>query len=336
MLASASPHYRSGPDERCSMLNVLKIVSIPLLGLLPVHVVLGQGYPLKPVRIVTSEAGGNFDLVSRTIAQGVSPALGQQVIVDNRAGVIAIETVAKAQPDGYTLLLNGTSIWLSPFMRSNVAWDPVADFAPVTLAVSAPNILVVHPALPARSVEELIALARAKPGTLNYGSTTPGGSIHLAGELFNAMAGVNIVRVPYRGEAAALNALFGGSLQLMFNNVSAAVPHVKAGRLRALAVTSARQSALLPGVPTVAASGLPGYQLVSITGIFAPARTPAQVVTRLHQEIVGVLSGAEVRERLFNVGVEVVGSSPAELAVTVKAEMERLGKLIKDAGIRAE
>jgi tripartite-type tricarboxylate transporter receptor subunit TctC len=292
-----------------------------------------QPYPAKTVRIVTSEAGGNFDMVARTLAQGIAGPLGQPVVVDNRTGVVAIETVAKAQPDGHTVLLSGTTLWLSPFMRKNVSWDPVADFSPVTLAVSAPNILVVHPSLPVRTVRELIALARAQPGALNYGSTTPGGSIHLAGELFKVMAGADIVRVSYRGEAAALTGLISGSLQLMFSNVSGGLPHVKSGRLRGVAVTSAQPSALLPALPSIAAAGLPGYEFVSITALFAPAKTPSEAVGRLNEEMVRVLGRPEVKERLFNVGVETVGSSPAELGAKVKSEMARMGKVITKAGI---
>ncbi len=294
-----------------------------------------QAYPRKPVRIVTSEAGGNFDMVARTLAQGISGPLGQQVLVDNRAGVIAIETVAKAPPDGYTLLLNGTSIWLSPFMRKNVSWDPVADFAPVTWAVTAPNVLVVHPSIPAKSVKELVGLARSRPASLNFGSTTPGGSIHLAGELFKVMAGVEIVRVSYRGEAVALTSLMSGAIHMMFANASGSIPHVRSGRLKALGVTSAEPSALLPGVPAIAAD-LPGYEFVSVTAVFAPAKTPPEIIARVNEEMVRVLQRPEVKERLFNVGVEAKGGPPEELGAKVKAEMARMGKVIRDAGISIE
>jgi tripartite-type tricarboxylate transporter receptor subunit TctC len=292
-----------------------------------------QGFPSKTVRIVTSAAGGNFDMVARTLATGMTGPLGQPVVVDNRGGVVAIETVAKAPADGYTLLLSGTTVWLSPFMRKNVSWDPVADFAPVTLAVSAPNVLVVHPSLPVKTVDDLIALARAKPGVLNVGSTTPGGSIHLAAELFDVMAHVDIVRVSFRGEAAALTTLMSGGIHLMFANVSSGSSHIKSGRLRGIAVTSAQPSPLLPALPSIARAGLPGYEFVSITAVFAPARTPAEVIGRLNAEMVRVLATREVRERLFNAGVETVGSSPEQLGATVKSEMARMGTVIRKAGI---
>jgi tripartite-type tricarboxylate transporter receptor subunit TctC len=292
-----------------------------------------QGFPSKTVRIVTSAAGGNFDMVARTLAVGMTGPLGQPVVVDNRGGVVAIETVAKAPADGYTLLLSGTTVWLSPFMRKNVSWDPVADFAPVTLAVSAPNVLVVHPSLPVKTVGDLIALARAKPGVLNVGSTTPGGSIHLAAELFNVMAHADIVRVSFRGEAGALTALMSGQIHLMFSNVSSGSPHIKSGRLRGIAVTSAQPSPLLPALPSIASSGLPGYEFVSITAVFAPARTPTEIIGRLNAEMSRVLRTPEVKERLFKAGVEAVGSSPEQLGATVKSEMARMGTLIRKAGI---
>ena len=299
----------------------------------------GQGFPNKPVRIVTSEPGGGLDFAARLISQGITSSLGQPVIVENRGGaggLIAIETVAKAQPDGYTLLLYGSTIWLVPFLRENVSYDPVRDFSPVILAVSSPNIVVVHPSIAANSVKELIALAKAKPGVLNYGSGALGASSHLSVELFKAMAGVNIVRIPYKGSGPALNGLIAGQVQVMFATSGGVVPHIKSGRLRALAVTSAQPSALMPDLPTVAASGLPGYVSASLGTIFAPAKTPAPLINRLNQEMVRFLRTADAKEQFLRSGVETVGSTPAELAATMKSEMARLGKVIKDAGIREE
>lgn len=295
-----------------------------------------QGYPNKPIRIVTSGIGGGADFASRLIAQGLAASLGQQVIVDNRAsGAAPGEVVAKSPPDGYTMLLFGATVWLLPFMRNNVPYDPVRDFTPITLAVTAPNILVVHPSLPVRSVKDLMAFAKARPGQLNYSISGSGSSNHLAGELFKAMAGVDILCIPYKGPALALNDLISGQVQLSFATGSV-MAQVKAGRLRALAVASAQPSALAPGLPTVAGSGLPGFEAVTMTGLFAPAGTPAAVINRLNEEILRVINRTESKERFFNTGLEVVGTSPQEFGAAIKADMARMGKVIRDVGIRAE
>jgi tripartite-type tricarboxylate transporter receptor subunit TctC len=297
----------------------------------------GQDYPNKPIRLIVSGIAGSSNFAARLIAQGLSGALGQQVVVDGReGGVIAAEIAARAQPDGYTLHLNGSALWLLPFMRSKVPYDPVRDFAPVTLAVSTPNVLVVHPSVPANSVMELIALARARPGELNCATGNSGTSNHLAAELFKAMAGVNIMRIPYKGAAPALNDLIGGQVQLMFGAAIAVAQHIQSGRLRALAVTTAQASALAPGLPTIAASGVPGYASVAIFGVLAPAQTPPALIGLLNREIVKVLHQADVKERFFNAGSEVVASTPEAFAAAIKSEMASLGKLIRDAGIRDE
>ena len=300
-------------------------------------VVSGQDFPSKPIRLVTGGPGSNGDFASRLIAQGLSDAIGQQVIVDNRtSGVILGDVVAKAPPDGYTVLVTGSSLWLRPFFQDNLPWDPVKDFIPVTLAVSSPNVLVVHPSLPIKSVKELIALATLRPGELNYGSGPVGTSNHLAGELFKSMARVNIVRVPYKGVGQAVNDLMGGHVHLMFPVAASAMPHVKSGRLRGLAVLSAKPSALVPGIPTAAQAGLPGFEAEVINGVFAPAKTRAAIVNRLNQDIVRVLGQPDLKQKFFAGGVEVVGSSSAQLAAAVKSDMTILGKLIKDLGLRDE
>ena len=299
-------------------------------------VVSGQDYPNRPIRILTQPPGGGTDFASRLIAPGLAAGLNQQVIVDNRAGVIAIETAAKAPADGYTLLLYSNGMWLLPFLRDNVPWDPERDFSPITLATRSPNILVVHPSLPVKSVKELIALAKARPAELNYSSAGASSMNHLAAELFKAMAGADMVHVPYKGGGPALGAAVGGEVSVLFAAASPASPHVKSGRLRALAVTSAAPSALFPGLPTVAASGLPGYEATLILGIFAPAKSSAAIINRLNREIVRVLDLPDVKERFLNAGVEAVGSSPGELAAAIKADMARWGKVIKDAGIKAD
>jgi tripartite-type tricarboxylate transporter receptor subunit TctC len=296
---------------------------------------LRTGFPSKPIRIITPGAGSSADIASRLIAQGISGPLAQQVIVDNRPnGVIAADAVAKAPPDGYTLLLAGGSFTIGPLLQ-NTPFDPVRDFAPITLAVRAPNVLVVHPSLPIKSVKELIALAKARPGELNYASAGSGSSSQLAGELFKSMAGVNIAGVPYKSGTTLMIAVIGGEVQLMFGTGGSVAAHIKSGKLRALAVTSPQPSALTPGLPTVAAT-VPGYEADTTYGIFAPAKTPQAIVNRLNQEIVRLLKSAEAKERLFNSGLEVIASSPEQHAVAMKSEIARLGKVIKDAGIHAE
>jgi tripartite-type tricarboxylate transporter receptor subunit TctC len=314
------------------------VVSICVVGvmILGTGAASGQNYPNKPIRILTSEPGGSLDFAARLIAPGLGSRLGQQVIVDNRNSIIAVETAARAAPDGYTLLFSGSTLWLAPLMRESVLWDPVRDFAPITLAVSSPNVVVVHPSLPVKSVKELIALAKARPGELNYSTAAPGTSSHLAAELFKATAGVNMAGIPYRGAGPALNALIGGQVQLMFPNAATAVPHINSGRIMAVAVTSAQPSRLVPGVPTAAASGLPGYEAASVNAMFAPAKTGKGIVNRLNQEIVQVLGLPEVKERFFKSGVETVGTSAEELAASIRAEVASMGKVIKNAGIRAE
>lgn len=296
----------------------------------------GQDYPSKPVRIVTSVTGGSLDLTARLVAPKLANGLGQQVVVDNRGGLLSMELVAKAPADGYTLLLASGSLWTSQFLRPKVAWDAVRDFSPITLAVTLPNIIAVHPSLPVRSIRELIALAKARPGALNYASGQTGSSSHLAGELFKSMAQVDIVRIPYKGAGPAMVALITGEAQVSFPNTASAAPHLPSGKLRGLAVTTAQPSALAPGLPTAAASGLPGYESKAMLGVFAPARTPAPIIDRLNQEIVRALNHAEVKRRLFDSGAEVAAGSPAELAEAMGSDMAATGKLIKEAGIRAE
>ncbi|MBI3067471.1 MAG: tripartite tricarboxylate transporter substrate binding protein [Betaproteobacteria bacterium] len=296
----------------------------------------GQGYPTKPIRIVTPGSGGGADFAARLIAPGLTAGLGQRVIVDNRpSAVIPGEIVSKAPPDGYTLLIYGPPFWIGPLLQKT-PYDPVRDFQPITAAVRQPNILVVHPSLPVKSVKELIALAKARPGALNYASIATGSSSHLAGELFKAMTGVSLVRISYKGSGAALVALLAGEVELSFANAVSVMGAVRSGKLRALAVTTAQPSPLAPGLPTVAASGLPGYESVIITAVFAPAATPAAIIHRLNREIVAVLNKADIKEKFFNAGSEVVGSSPEELTATIKSEMSRMSKVIKEAGIKAD
>lgn len=295
-----------------------------------------QIFPAKPIRVIASEPGGGGDFVARLIAQGISGGLGQPVVIENRGGsvVIPAEIVARAPADGYTLLLLGSTLWIEPLMHKT-PYDPVQDFAPISWVVGSPNILVVHPSLPVKSVKELIALARSRPGELNHSVGITGSSSQLASELFKVMAAINMVAVPYKGIGPALTALVGGQVQVSFGNPSAVTPHLKSGRLRALAVTSAQPSILFPDLPTVAAT-LPGYESVSMFGIFAPAKTPAAVINRLNQEITRALNTPAIKEKFLAVGIETVASSPERLGAAVKSEIARMGKLLRDAGIRAE
>jgi tripartite-type tricarboxylate transporter receptor subunit TctC len=291
-----------------------------------------QGYPTKPIRMVTAAIGGGADLTARIVAQGLSASLNRQVIVDNR-GLTAIEIASSAPPDGYTLLAYGSPLWLAPLTQDNVTWDPLKDFAPITSATNTPNLLVSPASLPVKSVQEFIALARARPGELNYAAGSPGSTSHLGAELFKAMAGANIVHVPYKGNGPALTALAGGQVQMMFANVALVTPHVKSGRLKGLGVTSLKPTELAPGIPTVA-SALPGYELVTNISVFAPARTPAPVIRFLNQEIVRLLNRPEIKEKALSMGVEAVGSTPEQLTAAMKAEVARFAKVVKDAGIR--
>ncbi|MGZ8228705.1 MAG: tripartite tricarboxylate transporter substrate binding protein [Burkholderiales bacterium] len=289
-----------------------------------------QNFPAKPIRLVTSSIGGGGDFAARVISNELGNRIGQRVLVDNRGGgVLAGEIVAKAPPDGYTLLLYGSTIWLAPFLQDKIGYNPERDFDPVTLPISAPNVLVVHPSLPAKSVQELIALARARPGVLNYASGATGSANHLGAELFKSMARVDIVQVNYKGTGAAMNDLIAGQVHLMFANAASVGPHVKSGRLRAIAVTTAKPTALASGLPTVAASGLLGFESSSVWGLFVPAGTPAAIIGQLNRDVVGVLNVAEVKQKLFSAGMETVGSTPEHLAAVVKSDMSRFGKMVK-------
>ena len=296
-----------------------------------------QSYPTSPVRIYTSEIGGGVDIVTRIIGEDIAPRLGQPVIVENRGGSVSIaaQLVAKATPDGHSILFYGSPLWLLPLLQKT-NYDPLRDFAPITLAASSPNILVVHPVLPVKNVRELASLAQAHPGKLNYASGVAGASAHLAAELFSAMAHARMVRVAYKGSAPALTAVVSGEVQLMFAIASGVPAHVNAGRLKALAVTSLKPSPLAPGLPSIAEQGLPGYEAILALGVYAPAATPAAIIERLNQEITRTLAAPAIKERLFRVGFEAVGSTAASLLAVVKADIAKWGKVIKDAGIRSD
>ena len=295
-----------------------------------------QGYPTESIRIVTAAAGGGTDFVSRLIARAIAGPLGQQVLVDNRpSGVIPGDVVAKARPDGHTLLLAGGILWIGPLLQKT-PYDPVRDFSPITQAIRQPNVLVVHSSLPVKTIAQLITLAKARPGDLNYASAGTGSTQHLSAELFNVMARVNMVRIPYKGGGPALSALLAGEVQVMFASAGSVMLHVKSGRLRTLAITSLQSSELSPDLSTIAASGLPGYESVASYGVFAPAKTPEAIINRLHQEIVRAIFLQDVKEKLLGSDVEPVGSSPADFAAMLKADIAKWGKIIQSAGIRAD
>jgi tripartite-type tricarboxylate transporter receptor subunit TctC len=302
---------------------------------------LAQSYPSKPIRlIVPFAAGGGNDNIARLVGKRVSDSMGQPLVIDNRpgaGGVLGAELAAKSAPDGYTLFLGGVgSHALNPNLIEKLPYDPIGDFAPVALLARAPLILVVHPSVPARDVAEFVAYARKNPGKLNFASNGNGTSAQLAAVMFDSMAGVDMVHVPYKGLAPALTDLLSGQVQLMFSSVVAILPHVRAGKLRALAVTGTKRMAALPELPTIAESGFPGYEASSWYGILAPAGTPREIVTKLNAELTKALQQPEVRTSLLAEGAEPAGGSPEQFAAYIRTEKERMGKLIRDAKIRLE
>ncbi len=284
-------------------------------------------YPTKLIRIVTAAPGSNNDWGARLVAQELMPRMGQQVIVENR-GSIGVEVVAKAPADGHTLLFYGSVAWIQPFLTA-VSWDPLRDLAPITLSMRSPNVVVVHPALPVRSIQELIALAKAKPADLNYAAGGSGASPHLAAELFKFMAGVNILRINYKGTGPSMIGLLGGEVHLMFPGLGSVVPHIKSGKVRALAVTTPSRSKLAPDLPTVGET-VPGYESESLICFFAPARTAPAIIARLNGDINHVMKTTDVK-RLSEAGVEAAATTPDELLAYIKADMGRMSKLIKSA-----
>jgi tripartite-type tricarboxylate transporter receptor subunit TctC len=288
-----------------------------------------QSYPSKTVRIVTAAPGGGVDFTARVIGQGLATRFGQSFIVENRGGAATIpaQNVATADADGYTLLLHNNTIWTAPLFEKLP--DYMAELAPVALATRSPNLLVVHPSVAARSVKELIALAKAKPGELNYASGPVGAANYLSAELFNYMAGVQLVRVGYKGGAPAISDLMGGQVQVMFATIGTVIQHVKSGRLAALAVTGAEPTQLAPGVPTIAASGLPGYELIAIYGFFVPAKTPPAIIASLNQATRQILEQPDVKEKLFTAGMEPGGGTPKEFGAAVKADVARIQRIVK-------
>jgi tripartite-type tricarboxylate transporter receptor subunit TctC len=302
--------------------------------------VLAQSYPAKPIRMMIGfPPGGGTDIVGRIVAQKLGDALGQQVIVDNRGGAsgqLAAELVSKAAPDGYTIMMaHIAAISILPSLVAKLPYDAQKDFAPVSLAASGPNLLVVHPSVPAKSVRELIALAKARPGEVQFASGGAGAGAHLSGELLKHVAGIDIVHVPYKGNAPALNDVLGGQVSIMFDTITTALPHVKAGKLQALAVTSAKRSPLAPELPTMIEAGLKNFDISAWYIVLAPAATPAEIVQRLNTEINKAMGDPELRARMASQGVEFAGGTPAQADAFVRAEIKRWREIIKTTGMSA-
>jgi tripartite-type tricarboxylate transporter receptor subunit TctC len=308
------------------------------LSLVAAHtLVQAQPYPTRPIRfIVPNAAGGTTDLVARTVAQKMSEAIGQQLIVDNRpgsGGIVATEMVAKSTPDGYTLLMATIgNIAISPHLYPKLGYDALRDFSAITQLASAAYMLIAHPAVPARNVKELVAAAKSQPGQLNYASAGSGTGSHLAAELFRSVAGVDIVHVPYKGGTPGLLDVIAGNVQIMFNGIPSSMPHLKTGRVKAFAVTTPARSPAAPELPTIAESGYPGAESTSWTGVLAPAGTPGTIVTSLHAEFTKVLQHPDIKARLLADGAVPVGSTPPQFAQYIKSEFAKWGKVVKASG----
>jgi tripartite-type tricarboxylate transporter receptor subunit TctC len=334
--------FREEHREEENSMGILNTALISAIALVAAGSAYAQGaYPTRPVTMVVGFApGGGTDTVARIIARNLSESLGQQVLVENRAGAggnIAAEFVARAAPDGYTILLgNVGSLAVAPHMIAGLAYDPLRDFAPITMAVVFANVIVVPPSVPAHSLAEFVQLAQAKPGTVTYGTSGIGGAGHLAGEMFNMRANIDIVHVPYKGGGPSMQGLLGGQVMSSFATPVAVVEHMKAGKLRALATTGPKRAALLPDVPTVSESGYPGFEALNWYAYVAPAKTPKEIVERLNRELVKALNNPEVAALLHKQGLEPSPGSPAALGRYIEREYEAWGKVVKRAGIKAQ
>ena len=297
-------------------------------------------YPNKPIRLVVPFVpGGPTDIQGRMVAEKLAQRTGQQVVVDNRGGAggnIGMEIVAKAPPDGYTLVIATVGTWaVNPHLYKQMPFDVLRDFTPLMQVSSSPGVLTVHPSVPVKTVKDLIALAKEKPGTLTYGSSGVGGFGHICGELFGMLSGAKMVHVPYKSSAPALNDILGGQIQVLFNNMISTVPHLKTNRIRALATTGAKRSPALPDIPTVAEAGVPGYENSSWSGMGGPSGMPKPLVARIHAELVAIANLPDIRERHATVGADMIGSTPEQFAAYLRAEVDKFGKLVKQAGIQA-
>jgi tripartite-type tricarboxylate transporter receptor subunit TctC len=301
---------------------------------------LGQSYPTRAIKLVVpSSPGGGTDIVARILGQKLSEQLGQQFVVENRAGagtVIGNDAVAKSAPDGYTLLMGLSTLAINPSMYAKLPYDALRDFAPISQSVSACNILILHPSVPAKTVTELIALARAKPGSLTFGSAGMGTNPHLSGELFKSLARIDMVHVPFKGSGQSIISQLAGEIAANFPSVPTAMPYIKAGRLRGIGVTTLKRVEVLPDVPSIAEAGLPGYEATQWFGLLAPAGTPRTIIDRLYQESSRALRSADMKERMTAEGLEVVGGTPEEFASYIRSETEKWTQVIKAAGIKPQ
>jgi tripartite-type tricarboxylate transporter receptor subunit TctC len=318
---------------------MMRIFLAGILAALALHAnfAVGQAYPARPVRIVVPFApGGGTDVVARILAQRLSVRLGQGFFIENRpagSGIIGADIVAKAPPDGYTLLFAFSSLSSSAKLMTKLPYDPVADFAPITLATVSPLVMFIHPSVPARDVQEFIAYARANPGKLNYGSSGLGSSPHLATELFMSITGISMTHVPYKGIAPAIAAQLANDVQFSLTPIAVGMPHARAGKLRAIAAAGLQRSVAIPEVPTVHESGVPGFEVIGWWGVLAPARTPRPVVNALNREILAVLDLPEVRKSLLDQGMDPAGGTPEQFAALIKSDMDKWGEIGKRLGI---
>ena len=323
-----------------ALIHAAVLAAVLITGVAPVNTLAQGAYPARTVRIIAPTApGAGNDTVARLVAQGLSERLGRPVVVENRAGagtVIGTEVVAKAAPDGYTLLMAPAAFTINPATYRKLPFDTLRDFVPITQALFVPNIMVVHPSLPARSVKDVIALAKARPGELSYASGGQGTNSHMATELFASMAGIRLLHVPYKGSTPAMTDLMAGNVILQTTSISSLIPHVRSGRLRGIGVTSAQRVAIAPEIPTIMESGLPGYETVQWSGLLAPAGTPREIITRLHKETVAVLRTPAATEQLARDGSIVVAGTPEQFGELLSSEVAKWARVAKAAGIQPQ
>ena len=323
-----------------SIERTLRICSVMAAALIVCHNAQAQNYPTKPIRLIVPFApGGGTDITARSIALKLTEAWGQTVVADNRAGAngtIGVEIATKSAPDGYTLTMISSSHSVNVSLYKKLPYDLIKDLSPITQATTQPYALVVHPSVAAKSVKELIALAKAKPGTLNYGSSGSGGLSHLSGALLSSLAGLTMTHIPYKGGAPAMTDVIAGQIQMLFSTILQSHAHIKAGRLRALAVTTVKRSAGASELPTMQEAGVPGYEVAGWYGVLAPTGTPQPIIAKLNQEIVKILQTPEMKDRLSADGSEPVGSTPGQFGAHIKSEIAKWSKVVKEAQIRAE